>query len=148
MWRRLNREDLRTSNPLLGSDERRGRLIWRVYEEYEVQRSEEGVAFIQVAGMGTPHEAAGIDAYEPITYQLDTKVRSSWIFVRRDLGRRGCATAKRSLSVSQRQGWDARQLRAHMGHRLGSQPCPTLVRSRHQREPAQAGASPEVCPVF
>jgi hypothetical protein len=67
MWRRLNREDLRTSNPLLGSDERRGRLIWRVYEEYEVQRSEEGVAFIQVAGMGTPHEAAAIDAYEPIT---------------------------------------------------------------------------------
>ena len=67
MWRRLNREDLRTSNPLLGSDEPGGRLIWRVYEEYEVQRSEEGVAFVQVAGMGTPHEAAAIDAYEPIT---------------------------------------------------------------------------------
>src|SRR5918994_1889161 len=67
MWRRLSREDFGSSNPLLGSDEPRGRLIWRVYEEYEVQRSEEGVAFVQVAGMGTAHEAGAIDAYEPIT---------------------------------------------------------------------------------
>jgi len=67
MWRRLNREDLASSNPLLGSDGARGSLVWRVYEEYEVQRSEEGVKFVQVAGMGTAHEAAAIDAYDSIS---------------------------------------------------------------------------------
>lgn len=66
MWRRVNREDLAHSNPLLGRDVARGILLWRVYEDYEVQESEDGTQFVQVAGKGTPHEAMPIDAYDPL----------------------------------------------------------------------------------
>jgi hypothetical protein len=67
MWRRLNKVDLVISNPLLGGEETRGRLVWRVYEEYEVRESEDGTRFVQVAGRGTDHEAAAVEVYEPIT---------------------------------------------------------------------------------
>ena len=67
MWRRLNREDLSKSNPLLGGDERQGRLRWRVYERYELSKLEDGDYFVQVAHRGTEREAVIVDSYEPLT---------------------------------------------------------------------------------
>jgi hypothetical protein len=67
LWRRLNREDLVNSNPLLGGAETDGRLVWRVYEDYEVRRAEDGTRFVEMAGRGTAREAATLEVYEPIT---------------------------------------------------------------------------------
>lgn len=68
MWRRMNREDLLKSNPLLGGSESRGHLLWRVYEGYElVPLENEDDYFVQVAGRGTEHEASFLHMYEPIT---------------------------------------------------------------------------------
>jgi hypothetical protein len=68
MWRRVNREDLAHSNPLLGREGGDlGSLIWRVYEDYEVQELDDGTRYVQVAGKGTPHQAPSIDKYDPVT---------------------------------------------------------------------------------
>lgn len=68
MWRRLNREDLLKSNPLLGGSESQGQLCWRVYAEYEVVPLEDADDdFVQVACRGTDREAPLVRVYEPIT---------------------------------------------------------------------------------
>lgn len=67
MWRRLIREDLSSSNPLLGGNERHGHLRWRVYEQYEFSQLENGDYFVHVADRGTERQASVVDSYEPIT---------------------------------------------------------------------------------
>jgi len=66
MYRRLGREDLAKTNPFLEQAERPRRLLWRVYEEYEVVDDEEALPYIRASGSegtGTPQT---VRTYNPL----------------------------------------------------------------------------------
>jgi hypothetical protein len=70
MWRRMNREDLIDSNPILPEKELHGALSWRVYEDYEFLPSAvEGIdsLYIQAAAPKGGREPEYIKEYEPLT---------------------------------------------------------------------------------
>src|SRR5215208_3502024 len=66
MYRKLGREDLASTNPFLEQAELHNRLLWRVYEEYEVVDDEEGLPYIRASGSegtGTPQT---VRTYNPL----------------------------------------------------------------------------------
>ncbi len=74
MWRRLNREDLESVNPLLPEKHHHFGLRWRVYENYEIlpldvderPRLDEEEEYIQAASKGTQEEPECIKVYDPL----------------------------------------------------------------------------------
>lgn len=69
MWRRLNREDLEGSNPLLlEGDYDHGQFRWQVYEDYEIVTSEDGNPdHIQAARSYGSSEPQVASIYQPLT---------------------------------------------------------------------------------
>jgi hypothetical protein len=70
MWRRLNREDLKGSNPLLdeGDSYQPWPVRWQVYEDYEIVPAPDGSDwhYIQAAGRDTDRQSEWICAYNPL----------------------------------------------------------------------------------
>ncbi len=70
MWRRLNREDLQGSNPLLDERDfhRPWPIYWRVYKDYEILSAPDGSGwhYIQVAGRDTDEQSELVRAYNPL----------------------------------------------------------------------------------
>ena len=71
MWRRLNREDLRGTNPLLppkGQHYKPQPGLWGVYRDYEILPAPDGSGwhYIQVAGRDTDQQSELVRAYNPL----------------------------------------------------------------------------------
>jgi hypothetical protein len=69
MSRRLNREDLLGSNPLMAEIDLHKPLYWQVYENYEILSSGEGIEspYIQAAAQARGREPKPVDVYDPVT---------------------------------------------------------------------------------
>src|SRR4051812_34990504 len=71
MWRRLNREDLTRSNPLLSdTDHQHWGFVWSVYEDYEIVHSDDGEAdYVQAVNRNGKYFPEAVKVYKPL---LDT----------------------------------------------------------------------------
>lgn len=69
MWRRLNREDLKASNPFLDDEYLHPPFRWRVYEDYEIVTSVKGSdwSYIQVVPQKGKQAPEVAEIYEPFT---------------------------------------------------------------------------------
>lgn len=68
MWRRINREDLEGTNPLLEVKERYHPLFWRVFKDYELLPSDDSdFSYLQAAPQRVGKEPACVEAYNPLT---------------------------------------------------------------------------------
>jgi hypothetical protein len=66
VWRRLNREDLLDSNPLLAEEELHRPFYWRVYEDYEILPSEDrDFDYLQAARRKGSQEPKCVEVYNP-----------------------------------------------------------------------------------
>lgn len=68
LWRRLNKEDLESSNPVLSQGESHGYdSSWRVYEDYEVLSSDDGsTEYVQAVAREGSQEPECIKVYDPL----------------------------------------------------------------------------------
>jgi hypothetical protein len=70
VWRRLNREDLKGSNPLLADEEFREPwpVRWRVYEDYEILPAPDGSdwRYIQAVGRDGDDHPMSVRSYNPL----------------------------------------------------------------------------------
>jgi hypothetical protein len=67
MWRKLNREDLVSSNPLLVDEEPHRPFYWRVYEDYEILPSEDrDFDYLQAARRKGSQEPECVKVYRPL----------------------------------------------------------------------------------
>jgi len=67
MWRRLNREDLKGTNPLLEEEERYRPFFWRVFDDYELLPSEDSdFPYVQAVSQGPGEGPVCIDVYNPL----------------------------------------------------------------------------------